>query len=83
MKGGIYIGWNLSFLGFYQDPEEFYMMFLSQEIDIKFIRNLYVKFCMKIVDLKRSYSANTQAIWNNDFPGEPKKVKFAPIIVWI
>ena len=45
--------------------------------------NLYVKFCMKIVDLKGSYSANTQPIWNNDFPGEPKKLKFAPIIVWI
>ena len=33
MKGGI--GWNLSILGIDRDPWEFYVMFLSQEIDIK------------------------------------------------
>ncbi len=32
-KGGI--GWNLSILGVDQDPYEFYLMFLSWEMDIK------------------------------------------------
>ena len=30
-----YIGWNLGILGVDRDPYEFYLMFLSREIDIK------------------------------------------------
>jgi len=37
MKGGI--GWNLSILGVDRNPQEFYLMFLSREIDIKLYVN--------------------------------------------
>ena len=40
MKGGI--GWNLSILGVDRDPEEFYLMFMSREIDIKLFK-IYTK----------------------------------------
>jgi len=39
MKGGV--GWNLSILGVDRVPWEFYLMFLSREIDNKTVSNLY------------------------------------------
>ena len=57
MKGGI--GWNLSYLGVNRNPCEFYLMFLSREIDQKNCANIIQKsvidkFCIKFVDLNRS-----------------------------
>ena len=70
MKGGI--GWNLRTSGVVRDPWEFYLMFLSWEIDKKTVSNLYenvyIKLCIKIVGLNRSYSANTQPIWKPRYP---------------
>ena len=64
MKGGI--GWNLRILGVFRDSWEFYMMFLSQEIDNKLFqictKIYYIKFCIKIVVLNRSFVATIQAI---------------------
>ena len=70
MKGGI--DWNLSYLGVDRNPCEFYLMFLSREIDkkncVKFIqKSVYTKFCIKFVGLDRSYPANTQLIWKRRY----------------
>ena len=44
-----------------------FLMFLSREIDIKLCPNytniyiyIYIQFCIKVIGLNRSYSANTQ-----------------------
>ena len=34
----------------------------------------------KVVALNRSYSTNTQAIYNDDIPQEPENLRFAPFI---
>ena len=54
MKGGI--DWNLNFLGVDRDPWEFYLMFLSREIDktVKFLRKsiyLFIKFGRTLMGL--------------------------------
>ena len=75
------IGWNLSFLGVNWDPLEFYLMFLSREIDIKLCQ-IYIKYWIKSVDLNGSYSANTLPIWKRRYPRGACKT-FAPINNWI
>jgi len=51
MKGST--GWNLSIIGVDQDPLEFYLMFLPQELMsncVKFIlKSVFIDFCIKIV----------------------------------
>ena len=63
MKGGI--GWKLITFALDRDPWKFYLMFLSREIDLQLCQ-IYTKiniFCIKVVGLKRSNSANMQPIW--------------------
>ena len=40
----------------------------------------YIKYCIKIVGLNRSYSTNTQPIV--DIPEEPDNLRFAPIAIF-
>ena len=70
MKGGI--GWKLITLAPDQDPWKLYLMFLSREIDIQLCQistkiNIY---CIKVVGLNRSNSANKQPIWKRWYPRE-------------
>ena len=68
MIGGT--GLNLRISGVDWDMYEFYLMFLTREIDIKLFQNytkayIYIRFCIRFVVLNRPYSTNTQAIWKN------------------
>ena len=61
MKGGI--GWKLITLAHDHDPWKLYLMFLSQETDLQLCQiytkiNIYIQFCIKVVGLKRSNSAD-------------------------
>ena len=60
-------------LGVHRDPWEFYLMLLSQEIDIKLCKiytkiYIYIKCCIKLVGLNGSYSENQQPIWKRWYP---------------
>ena len=65
MKGGI--DWKLITLALDRDPWKLYLMFLSQEIDLQlcqiYTKLIYIQFCIKVVGLNRSNSANMQPIW--------------------
>ena len=63
------IGWKLITLALDRDPRKLYMMFLFREIDLKLCQiytkiriYIYIQFCLEIVGLNRSYSANMQPI---------------------
>ena len=80
MIGGT--GLNLRISGVDWDMYEFYLMFLTREINIKLFQNytkayIYIRFCIRFVVLNRPYSTNTQAIWKNVISEEPEKLKFA------
>ncbi len=65
MKVGI--GWKLITLALDRDQRKLYMMFLFREIDLKLCQiytkiRIYIQFCLEIVGLNRSYSANMQPI---------------------
>ena len=70
MNGGI--SWNLRISGVDWDISEFYLMFLSVEIDIKMRQNYtktYIcKICIRFVVLHRLYSVNKQLIWKQRYP---------------
>ena len=58
-------------------------MFLSQEIDIKLCQiytkiYIYIKFCKNFVKICIQQIHNQSE--NSDFPEEPKKLRFAPIL---
>ena len=70
IKGGI--GWNLRNSRIDWDIQEFCLMFLVWEIDIKLCKNytktIDVRFCIWFVVLNRSYSTNTQPIKKQRYP---------------
>ena len=65
MKGGRLIPENLR--SWLRHLRVLYM-FLSREIDIKNIpKRIYVRFCIRFVILKKSYSTNMQPIWKRRY----------------
>jgi len=72
MKEGI--GWKLITLALDHDPWKLYLMFLSRETDLQLsqinTKINHIQFCIKVVGLKRSNSANMQPIWKRWYPRE-------------
>jgi len=62
-------------------------MFLSREIVLKlcqiYTKIIYMQFCIKVVVLNRSYSANTQPIWKWLNTSKPENLRFAPLIFFL
>jgi len=61
MKGAL--GWNLNILGVDQDPWEFYLMFLSQEIAIKLCQRNWAFAALSSFIIPKTLQSDSVNLW--------------------
>ena len=81
-----WICWNLNTSGVYRDLDEFYLVFLPREIDVKMCQRYTKTYIYKMKYRNQSFKQILQIrneSENYDNPEEPKQLRYAPIIIWI